>query len=66
MLSSLRNLSWHVTALLGLAVLAIALQLSATGRQIDAPRAAARAAGMPEAVALARSTRRATCMPRAK
>lgn len=52
-LSSLRNLSWHVTALLGLAVLAIALQLSATGRQIDAPRAAARAAGMPDAVALA-------------
>ena len=53
MLSSLRGLSWQITAVLGLAVLAIAHQLSTTGQQIEAHRATARAAVQPEAVALA-------------
>ncbi len=52
MLSSLRALSWQVTAVLGLALLAIALQLAVTGDRIDAERASARAAGQPEPVAL--------------
>jgi hypothetical protein len=52
MLSSLRALSWRVTAVLGLAFLAIALQLAVTGDRIDAERAFARAAGQPEPVAM--------------
>jgi hypothetical protein len=52
MLSSLRALSWQVTAVLGLALLAIALQLAVTGDRIDAERASARAAGQPEPVAM--------------
>ncbi len=51
--SPLLNLSWQATAVLGLAVLALAAQLSVTGEQLGAERAAARAAGQPAAVALA-------------
>ncbi len=52
-MSSLRGMSWQVMAVLGLALLALALQLSATGQRIEAQRAAARASGQPAAIALA-------------
>lgn len=53
MLSTFRGMPWQVTAVLGLAVLAISLQLSKAGDAIEREVAIARNAGQPEAAMLA-------------
>ncbi|PZQ94550.1 MAG: hypothetical protein DI533_21920 [Cereibacter sphaeroides] len=47
-------MSWQVTAVFGLTVLAISLQLSRTGEAIESGLSVAREAGQPKAVALAK------------